>query len=157
MKKFGIILIVIISISFAQSVRADVPRKEEITKEDMLQKAKIETQAVSDECYKSSFVKKEYSTLYAINAAKKQNNCLEKAIIKEIKEVFSFEKQKEIQEILQQTRNSCDKFYESLYSENKYCYGQCGLTAQIIQQSKVTEFLEQLLYDLIVTKFNKGD
>lgn len=153
---FGLLLIFFIS-ACVYKQETDVCEVNEKTSEQIMQKAKDETQAISDKCYKMAFVKKEYSTLYAINAAIKQNDCLEKVLIEEIREILSVRKQKEMREVLQQTRQSGDKFYELLYNENRYCEGQCGLTAQIVQQSKVTELFEKILYDMILIKLNKGD
>lgn len=151
------LLLVFFVIACDNKQEASSSKLKEMTLEEINRKAKDETQAISDKCYKMAFIKREYSTLYAINAAIKQNDCLEKVLIEEIREVFSNGKQREMQEVLQQTKKSSDRFYELLYNENKYCDGQCGLMAQITQQSKVTELLEKMLYDMIMIKLNKGE
>ena len=157
MKNIILSLLLILTLSACDNKQeASSSTLKETALEEIILKAKDETQAISDKCYKMAFIKKEYSTLYAINAATKQNDCLEKVLIEEIREVFSIGEQREMQEVLQQTRKTSDRFYELLYNENKYCEGQCGLMAQIAQQSKVTELLEKMLYDMIMIKLNKG-
>lgn len=156
---FSLITVMLFLIGCQNTGELDVllPNESELTIQESTSQAKKETSVISDRCYVSAFKHNETSTLSVINASIKQNDCLEQAILKESKELFNAEKQQEIKNILQQIRNSQDRFYDLLYNENKYCNGKCGLMAQVVQQSKVTEYMEQLLYDLLLVRLNKGE
>ena len=86
----------------------------------------------------------------------KLNDCITSAIKKEIRQAFPADKQKEMYDIVLNTRKSISSFYWKIYNENKYCEPTCGTMAQVIYLSQESKVLEDMLTRAIFLNINKN-
>ena len=120
------------------------------TKENDKEQAKISAQDVLKKCVAKAELKDNATTADMIRQNIKINNCLENAIKQEIEKGFDTEQQDKMIEYLHQIRENVRKFYNSIYAENKYCYGGCGSMSSILpyvdENRILMEMLEQVIY-----------
>ena len=120
------------------------------TKENNKNQAKQKAEAISDECI-NNVKNDQYKTAQdMIERNIKINNCLAEAIKQEIQKGFNPKQQAQMLEYLEQTRNGAWNFYNTIYTANKYCYGQCGSITSLFPYSDegliLMQMLERLLY-----------
>lgn len=126
------------------------------TKENYKQQATENTQKIYKQCIKQFQKKSPVTTIDMMEQNQKINNCLTDAINQEIKKGFDTKNQAQMIEYVSQIREMIQKFYFSIYSENKYCYGRCGTITNILPQIDENKMLMELLEKLSYLNISKS-
>ena len=125
-------------------------------KENDKEQAKQKAKAIFDKCVKMVENDKSKTMKDMIERNIKINNCLAEAIKQEIQKGFDTEQQAQMLQNLEQARKGIWNFYNDIYTDNKYCYGQCGSITSLLPYSDegfmLMQMLERLLYINIAKK-----
>lgn len=126
------------------------------SEESNRQQAKNKAQEIYHQCLTvNSKESNKITTAEMIKQNSKVNECLAAAVQQEIERGFSKEKQQEMSEYLLVSRKAVFNFYDGVYSQNKYCYGQCGSMANLFPYSDEGYLLQKMLEDLIYLNIAK--
>lgn len=125
------------------------------SKETYKNQAKQRAKAISDECINNAKNDKSKTTQDMIERNRKINNCLAKAIKREIQKGFNPKQQAQMLEYFEQTRKGVWNFYNDIYTSNKYCYGQCGSITSLLAYSDESIVLMQMLESLLYLNMAK--
>lgn len=127
------------------------------SEESNRQQAKNKAQEIYHQCLAvNSKESNKTTTAEMIKQNSKVNECLAAAVQQEIERGFSKEKQQEMSEYLLKSRKAVFNFYDRIYSQNKYCLGQCGSMANLLPYSDEGYLLQKMLEDLIYLNIAKN-